>query len=206
MPQKTKPKPRKAEPLRQALTIDIIVDTACELIAESGAEQLTMRRLSDRLGVALGATYHHVANRDGLLTLVAARITDPIPLRSTNPKDWRSTLKFLMIDFAKAFAKFPGMANFHLANVEATGPETIRDQLFKMLREAGFATESAFTLMAALFFYTSGVASTELLSHDQPGLPASVVAVRFEKGLDLLLEGAAVQLRADRKARRERAR
>ncbi|MDO8362033.1 MAG: TetR family transcriptional regulator [Actinomycetota bacterium] len=191
-----------AEVPRPGLSIDVIIETACELIAEAGTEALTMRRLSERLGVALGATYHYVPNRDGLLLLVAERINNTIAIRTTDPKQWQYALKSLMIDFATAFARYPGMANFHLANVMATGPADTRDRILEMLHKAGFETESAFTLLAALFFYTSGVSSTELLSHDQPGLPASMVALRFEQGIDMLLDGAAVQLRADKKTRR----
>jgi len=202
MQKKIKSAPRPIAPARPGLNIDVIVDTACELIAEAGADQLTMRKLSERLGVALGATYHHVPNRDGLLLLVAERINNTIAVRSLDPKEWRATMKGLMIDFATAFARYPGMANFHLANVEATGPAGTRDLILKMLRDAGFETDSALTLLAALFFYTSGVTSTELMSHDQPGLPVALVAMRFEQGIEMLLEGAAVQLRADKKARR----
>ena len=205
MQQKERAPKKSAEASRPGLSIDIIVDTACELIAESGTEQLTMRKLSERLGVALGATYHYVPNRDGLLTLVAERINKSIPLRSTDPKEWRSTLRALLIDFATTFARYPGMANFHVANVEATGPAGTRDELQGLMRSAGFSTDSFNTVLAALFFYAAGVTATGLLDHDQPGLSRKMVLRSFEEGVDMLLDGAAVRLRSDKKARRERA-
>src|SRR5579859_7503264 len=51
---------------------DAIVAAALEIITERGVAGLSMRLLSQRLGVALGATYRHVPNKDELLRLVAA--------------------------------------------------------------------------------------------------------------------------------------
>src|ERR1700722_20475670 len=48
-----------------------IVRAARDLIAEVGVQGLSMRRLSAKLGVALGATYHHVPPKRDLLLLVA---------------------------------------------------------------------------------------------------------------------------------------
>src|SRR3984957_20774550 len=51
-----------------------IVSAALDIIAERGVQGLSMRVLSQRLGVSLGATYRHVPNKDELLRLVAANL------------------------------------------------------------------------------------------------------------------------------------
>src|ERR1700722_3475006 len=51
-----------------------IVSAALDIIAERGVAGLSMRLLSQRLGVSLGATYRHVPNKDDLLRLVAANL------------------------------------------------------------------------------------------------------------------------------------
>lgn len=185
---------------RQVLTTDAIVDAACELIAETNAAELTMRRLSERLGVALGATYHHVANREALLALVAERINDNITLASTKPRDWRMALRQLMIDYAAAYAVYPGMAAFSIMNLGATSPQKLRVAVVELLHGAGFSPASASHVMAAFLFYTGGATAPELLSREQPGVPAKLIRKQFEHGLDMLLDGAQVQLRADRAA------
>jgi AcrR family transcriptional regulator len=63
----------QAEP---RLTEAEIVRAAEGIIEESGVEGLTVRRLSARLGVASGATYHCVPTKHALLVLVAR---DPEP-------------------------------------------------------------------------------------------------------------------------------
>ena len=53
------------------MTEAMIVRAALEIIEECGVDGLTMRPLSARLDVALGATYHRVPNKHALLVLVA---------------------------------------------------------------------------------------------------------------------------------------
>lgn len=190
--------------VRPPLSLELIIDTACELIAESNTDELTMRKLSARLGVALGATYHHVPTREALLTLVANRINQQIVLRSTKTSDWQSTLRALMVDYAMAYSAYPGMASFAIANVMATGPADTRDQVLDLLTRAGFSLESAFTVLAAFFFYTSGFLAADTMNRPQPELSPEHVLLRFEQALDLMLKGAAAQLRADKQARRSR--
>jgi AcrR family transcriptional regulator len=187
---------------RTPLTIDVIVDAACELIAESHADELTMRRLSERLGVALGATYHHVPDRETLLALVVARIHRSIPLRSTHPAEWATTLRWLMIDYAEAYARYPGMATFSNTHPQATPIDETQRGLVTLLGAAGFAEDSVVNVLAAFFFMMSGATSSDLLYRRSPGAPDAILTRRFRESLELLIEGSRLRLRADRRARR----
>jgi AcrR family transcriptional regulator len=53
---------------------DAVVETASRLVEAHGPEALTMRRLSDELGVAVTAIYWHVGNRDALLDALVDRL------------------------------------------------------------------------------------------------------------------------------------
>lgn len=67
---------RRSEPL----TVEAIVDAACDLIAEAGLTALSMRRLGAVLGVDPMAVYHHVPNKRQLLSLVTARVVGSMVL------------------------------------------------------------------------------------------------------------------------------
>jgi AcrR family transcriptional regulator len=67
-------------PRTDPLTVDAIVDAACELIAEAGLAGLSMRRLGAALGVDPMAVYHHVPNKRELLSLVMARTVGAMAL------------------------------------------------------------------------------------------------------------------------------
>lgn len=201
----TNPKPasrRSAAATPSGLGTDAIVAAAQGLIAESHTDQLTMRRLSDRLGVALGATYHYVKDRDALLKLVAERINGEIKLASTDPRHWATTVRTLMIDYARAYGRHPGMASFVNNNLGSMPPDATQQGLLELLIRAGFDDEHARTVLAAFFFYASGATASELMYRDHQGVSAAQLARRFEQGLDLVIAGAKTLLRDDRRARR----
>jgi AcrR family transcriptional regulator len=186
----------------KVLSEEAIVNAACELIAESSTEQLTMRRLSDRLGVSLGATYHYVRNRDALMALVIEELNSRIELESTNPRRWASTLRLLMVDYARVFSAYPGVAAHALKHVDAGAPTGTRDLLLQTLREAGFRIRSAHNILGAMYFYVTGTVAAMLTTPTEAGYSTDLITHQFEEGLDLLIKGAQVQLREDRAARR----
>lgn len=51
-----------------------VVDTAVGIVEKEGLDALTMRRLSDELGVAVTSIYWHVGNRDALLDALVDRV------------------------------------------------------------------------------------------------------------------------------------
>ncbi|MGI9588642.1 MAG: TetR family transcriptional regulator, partial [Dietzia maris] len=57
-----------------ALTKTAVVDTALELLRESGLPGMSMRTLATQLGVQPSALYWHVPSKQALLTVVAERI------------------------------------------------------------------------------------------------------------------------------------
>ncbi|WP_081655026.1 TetR family transcriptional regulator [Amycolatopsis orientalis] len=78
------------------VTRDQIVDRAYELLAEAGLSSLSMRRVALDLGVQPGALYYHVASKQELLAVVAARILKGLPAVAKDPReaaeDFRSAL------------------------------------------------------------------------------------------------------------------
>ena len=57
---------------RQAQTRRAVTDAVGELIAEGGADNLSMRRLADRAGVAVATLYNQFGDRDGVLLAFVA--------------------------------------------------------------------------------------------------------------------------------------
>lgn len=57
-----------------ALSREKILDTAFDLLSRYGLADLSMRRLATELGVAPGALYYHVKNKQELLASLASRM------------------------------------------------------------------------------------------------------------------------------------
>jgi AcrR family transcriptional regulator len=140
-----------------------------------------MRRLSAELGVALGATYHHVRNRHDLLVLVGRSLyreaATPVP-----DGPWQERVKTLNSQAAHLVGRHPGMAPFLVAHLEEVWPLELNTAMKAMLLEANLGEARANSLMLALFFYTIGMMST--------GYPSTGLEAEFQVGMDMLIAGA----------------
>lgn len=188
------------EPAADALSEEAIVDAATAIIKEVGVKGLTMRRLSDDLGVALGATYHHVANRNALLSLVAARVQEQVALPDESG-DWLSKIKELLLNHVSVVGQYEGLAAFIMSNQD-TAPHTMDVAMHRYLDEAGFSKPGAETVMSALFFYIAGTMVSGLMTTRVKGVSQRAMRARFNDGLDVLLKGVAIELKEDRKRSR----
>jgi AcrR family transcriptional regulator len=195
-----KPSPAPATDNGYALSERQIVQAARQLIVEAGVDGLSMRALSAKLGVALGATYHHVPNKRDLLVLVARDLYDEVVLPDRGT--WDQRLKKLMVSVADVVGRHPGMASFMNANVADTMPVELNRRVTELLSEAGFSPRNVQAVMGALFIYVNGVSSA--------GIGGTINRVdinrMFLDGLDMLLVGARASLEEDLIARRRRGR
>jgi AcrR family transcriptional regulator len=175
----------------------IIVRAAREIIAESGVEGLTMRRLSARLGVALGATYHHVPTKRALMKLVAADLYREVELPLGASGDWAEQVKEMIVSTARVVGQYPGMAAYVMTQVDDIFPLELNASLNRVLRDAGFSSHSIRVLMGALYFYGTGISTSLLPLREAKTLEGTDVTAIFEEGLEMLLGGARLQLERD---------
>lgn len=61
-----------------ANSLDDVVAGALRVLDAYGLEYCTMRRVADELGVRPSALYHHVADKQTLLGLMADRVVEPV--------------------------------------------------------------------------------------------------------------------------------
>ncbi len=170
----------------------LIVETARGLIVKTGVRGLTMRRLSDELGVTLGATYRYVPSKHDLLLRVAQDLYDDVAIPESG--SWNQRVKHMMIDVATVVRRHPGMAEFMTTTGEDSTPARLNQALVGILTDAGFTRDGRDAVMAALFFYVTGMSiNTERLHRE-----SRRTEVLFENGLDILLDGAEVALRRGR--------
>jgi len=179
-----------------------IVQVAAEMIGESGTESLTMRALSDRLGVALGATYHHVPNREALLWLVTRDIASRVSLPDPDRDEWLAATRDLIIGYFTIFTQYRGVVGYLFNGQQDDQADRVADVVARLFANAGFGKRSADSVRAALFFYLRGA----FLDADTSVVPADLAPRAFKDGLEILLKGAKTQLEEDiaRRAARSR--
>jgi AcrR family transcriptional regulator len=175
-----------------------IVEAARALLIEVGIGGLTMRKLSARLGVALGATYHHVPTKRDVLLLVAHDLYDEVPV----PPDghWDARVKHIMLSVGEIVARYPGLSDFMIANAADVVPVDLDRSFSQILIDAGFSPDGIDSVKSALFFYVTGMSAGGFSAAAKfEGFDARRL---FEDGLDLLLAGARARLAEDSNAGR----
>ena len=165
------------------LTERVILDAALELIAESGVEQMSMRLLSGRLGVSLGATYRHVATREDLLALCARELWARALRPRTEGEDPMAWVREQMSSVYSVVSAYPGMASYMIARIDLA--QSPMNAVQQALLEAGQPPEVEETIRLVLSFYLMGV----MLAG--PGIFGAIGIADprpdIERGLDLIL-------------------
>ncbi len=95
--------PRRA----QALSRNVIVQTAIDMLDAEGEDGLTLKALTVRLSTGYGAIYHHVADRDDLLAAAADHVLAHIAAGLATDAEARQVLRALALGLFDAIDAHP---------------------------------------------------------------------------------------------------
>lgn len=147
-------------PRRARLNRDAVLRAAVALAEDAGIDGLTMRALSQELGVVPMALYKHVANKDelidGMVDLVFAEVEIPRGV------DWKTAMRKRAISMREALRRHRWAVGMMESRVRP-GPANLRhhNSVMACLREAGFSFKTTVHAYSALDSYTYGFALQE---------------------------------------------
>jgi AcrR family transcriptional regulator len=133
----------RARPKRRTLDQAQVVQAALALLDEVGLDELTMRRLAERLGVKAASLYRHVRNKEELLALLGDEISAEIPLpRVSGP--WMEQLAESAWNVRRGLLAHRDAARV-LASTPPAGPRRLRhiEAILRTLRSAGLTDRDA---------------------------------------------------------------
>jgi AcrR family transcriptional regulator len=144
---------------RRQLTRERVVQEALAVIAEGGAEALTMRGLAARLGVVPGAVYRHVRNKQQLQDLVLDGVLAEVDVNLDRSSPWTAQLKLLAHRLRQVLEAHPGVAGI-LKTRDPLGPHSLAlaEAILGPLQAAGFTDREAGLAFFLLVDYTIGFA------------------------------------------------
>jgi len=144
---------------RRPLTPERVVQEALAVIAEVGAEALTMRGLAARLGVVPGAVYRHVRSKQQLQDLVLDGVLAEVDVRLDRSSPWTGQLKVLAHRLRQVLEAHPGVAGI-LKTRDPLGPHSLAlaEAFLGPLQAAGFSDREAGLVFFLLVDYTVGFA------------------------------------------------
>ncbi|ALJ19791.1 TetR/AcrR family transcriptional regulator [Microbacterium sp. No. 7] len=126
-----------------------IAEAALGLAADRGFPALTMRSLAERLGVTVRALYNHVADRQDVVDLVAARIMELHPQRRLDAADRETSVRALYHDTREAYRRM-GRALLFSLDETVTPVEVPPERVLLPERLLAFLTDVGLSLPDAL--------------------------------------------------------
>ncbi len=151
--------PMNDQDRRPQLTRQRVVAEALAVIAQDGAQALTMRSLAARLGVVPGALYHHVHNKEQLQDLLLDGVLAEVDVHLEPSQPWTEQLKLLAHRLRQVLEDHPGVATI-LKTRDPLGPHSLAlaEAFLAPLQAAGFADRDAGLAFFLLVDYTVGFA------------------------------------------------
>jgi AcrR family transcriptional regulator len=174
-----------------------IVDAALE-IARHRMADLTMRSVSDKLQVSVGALYKHVAGREALVSLVVEKILSQAPRLSPQVGDGWLALRAQVLGLQDLVDRYPGLDEVIIAHSPSSPKANeLRREGITALTNQGLTVDEAYLVYRAVTYLWLG----------------SRVAVRgrarnktdidtFALALDILLTGLKQQIAEFRQRQR----
>jgi AcrR family transcriptional regulator len=129
---------------RVPLTRERVFEAAIRLADEGGLESLTMRKLAGELGVEAMSLYHHVANKNELVSSIVDRVVAEFELPA-DEKSWETAVRRCALSAHEALVRHPWACNPAITPSGAFDAFSARMQymewLLGRLRGAGFTPE-----------------------------------------------------------------
>jgi TetR/AcrR family transcriptional regulator, tetracycline repressor protein len=170
---------------RRTLSEQAILDAALALLAELGAERVTIRGIAARVGIAPNAVYTYFPDKaavlHGLAEQLLGRVHDNQTRDSSLP--WRDRVHCLARDLRTELLAHPGSVHLLLDNpLDGQNARAISATLLTILAEADLDPAAAANAAHLLNVHVLG--SVALETSEQ-----ATATDRFQWGLDRLLDG-----------------
>lgn len=156
-----------------ALSQDVVVAAAIDLLDERGERGLTVKLLTERLRTGAGAIYWHVGGKDELVALAADRVVgDALAALPEAPSDAEAEaeLRRLALGMYDALEQHPWAAA-HVNGLELPlNSLRLLERIGTLLAHTGLPADRHFAVATTLFNYLTGV-TTQDIHHAPPVAP-----------------------------------
>lgn len=145
---------------RRTLSVEQLLDAAQELLAERGAQGVSIRGIAARVGVAPNAVYTYFPDKAAVLAGLVDRVLGRVDAGADLP--WRERIHAIALAVRAELLADPGMALL-MTGVPLNGPHAlaIGETLLDVLAQAGLDAEAAARASYLLIVHVFGTVVLE---------------------------------------------
>lgn len=172
---------------RRTLSEQAILDAALALLAELGAERVTIRGIAAQVGIAPNAVYTYFPDKAAVLHGLAEQLLGRVHDNQAgdSPLPWRDRVHALAHDLRNELLAHPGSVHLLLGNtLNGQNAQAVGATLLTILTDADLDPDTAANAAHLLTVLVLG--SVALETTDQ-----AAATGQFQWGLDRLLDGLA---------------
>lgn len=172
---------------RRTLSEQAILDAALALLAELGAERVTIRGIAAQVGIAPNAVYTYFPDKAAVLHGLAEQLLGRVHDNQAgdSPLPWRDRVHALAHDLRNELLAHPGSVHLLLGNtLNGQNAQAVGATLLTILTDADLDPDTAANAAHLLTVLVLG--SVALETTDQ-----TAATGQFQWGLDRLLDGLA---------------
>lgn len=189
------PAARRPQGRPRRLTIDTIIDTACEI----GIDRLDMAGLAAKLGTGVATLYGYVDNYDHLIHLTLQRLGQST-LIVDHGQSWQAVLREHAASIFAVYRRHPKLIGHMMDGTRRTLADIVYfDHVVKLLVDRGIEAGRALSLYFEVNQIVTGAAvgmhyraSAEAAAGGPDALRVELIAACDANGLPALSEGFAV--------------
>lgn len=139
-----------------ALSREEITRVALEFGSHEGFAQVSMRSLARVLGVTPMALYHHVADKQDLLSMLTDEVLEPVEVPDREFGTWQARLVEMHRRHTSSISRYPGI-DLVISEVHLTQQgERLMQGYLQILREGGFSTREALLGLSTIYSVSYG--------------------------------------------------
>ena len=175
---------------RRTLSEEAILDAALSLLAESGADRVTIRGIAARVGVAPNGVYTYFPDKAAVLHGVVESILGGVNHdRFVDPSlPWRDRIEALALELRGELLAHPGSVHLLLADpMTGANSRAVTDTVLSILADAGLPPEDAMLASHLISVHVLGSVALEVA--DPRMSDAEDRAARYLWGLTRVLDG-----------------
>jgi AcrR family transcriptional regulator len=151
---------------RRIISADELYDAAIALVDAEGLAALSMRRLAEATGVAPMTIYGFVANKEELVTGLAAHVLREFPPPLDESAGWRERITHEVSSLRSAIGRHDALVELLAVGTDAAPVlDELRERLVGILRSSGFDNRTVVDGLGSLIALSLGFAVGRRMRH-----------------------------------------